>query len=66
VFIDVDPIDRSLRLHSDRQGVVAVAKRIALVIGGVAGIAGACGYLISDEAGYATGQIIGVSGGRYI
>jgi 2-hydroxycyclohexanecarboxyl-CoA dehydrogenase len=29
-------------------------------------IAGACAYLCSDEAGYVTGQIIGVNGGRYI
>ena len=27
-------------------------------------IAGACAYLVSDEAGYVTGQIIGVNGGR--
>ena len=29
-------------------------------------IAGACAYLVSDEAGYVTGQILGVNGGRYI
>ena len=27
-------------------------------------IAGACSYLCSDDAGYVTGQIIGVNGGR--
>jgi 2-hydroxycyclohexanecarboxyl-CoA dehydrogenase len=31
-----------------------------------ADIAGACAYLCSDEAGYVTGQIIGVNGGRVI
>ena len=27
-------------------------------------IAAACAFLVSDEAGYVTGQIIGVNGGR--
>jgi 2-hydroxycyclohexanecarboxyl-CoA dehydrogenase len=29
-------------------------------------IAGAAAYLVSDEAGYVTGQVLGVNGGRYI
>jgi 2-hydroxycyclohexanecarboxyl-CoA dehydrogenase len=29
-------------------------------------IAGACAWLVGDEAGYVTGQTIGVNGGRYI
>jgi 2-hydroxycyclohexanecarboxyl-CoA dehydrogenase len=33
-------------------------------IGVVEDIAGACAYLVSDEAGYVTGQVIGVNGGR--
>jgi 2-hydroxycyclohexanecarboxyl-CoA dehydrogenase len=31
-----------------------------------ADIAGAAAWLVSDEAGYVTGQVIGVNGGRYI
>jgi len=31
-----------------------------------ADIAGACAWLVSDEAGYVTGQTIAVNGGRYI
>jgi len=27
-------------------------------------IAAACAFLVSDEAGYITGQILGVNGGR--
>ena len=29
-------------------------------------IAGACAWLVSEESGYVTGQVIGVNGGRYI
>jgi len=29
-------------------------------------IAAACGFLCSDQAGYITGQLIGVNGGMYI
>ena len=29
-------------------------------------IAAACSFLCSDEAGYITGQVIGVNGGMYI
>jgi 2-hydroxycyclohexanecarboxyl-CoA dehydrogenase len=49
--INVDPITKS--------GPIRRA-------GEPADIAGACAYLCSEEAGYVTGQIIGVNGGRVI
>lgn len=45
----------------------ALAERLPVRrIGEPEDIAAACGYLCSDDAGYVTGQIIGVNGGRVI
>jgi NAD(P)-dependent dehydrogenase (short-subunit alcohol dehydrogenase family) len=29
-------------------------------------VAAACAYFVSDEAGYVTGQVLGVNGGAYM
>jgi NAD(P)-dependent dehydrogenase (short-subunit alcohol dehydrogenase family) len=38
--------------------------RTAIISGGASGIASACAFLVREDAGYLTGQIIGVNGGR--
>jgi NAD(P)-dependent dehydrogenase (short-subunit alcohol dehydrogenase family) len=50
--------------------------RTAIITGGASGIglaiarlndiAAACAFLVSDAAGYITGQVIGVNGGRTV
>ncbi|MBU9763625.1 SDR family oxidoreductase [Mycobacterium sp. TNTM28] len=57
-----------MRASADRGhlgDVEALAARLPVRrIGEPEDIAGACSYLCSDDAGYVTGQIIGVNGGR--
>jgi len=43
---------------------VQIAKTPVRRIGKPEDIAAACAFLISEEAGYITGQILGVNGGR--
>ena len=56
-----------LRAAAD-DGSVSIERSIATTPVGRPGrpedIAAACAYLVSDEAGYVTGQILGVNGGR--
>ena len=49
------------RRHAGRRRVAHLPVRR---VGVPEDIAAACAYLVSDEAGYVTGQIIGVNGGR--
>ena len=63
-------IDTRMLRESERRGmfggsVQAVAERIPVRrIGTGEDIAAACSFLVSDDAGYVTGQVIGVNGGR--
>ena len=56
-----------LRSAEDR-GFTNVEKTIAMTpvrrMGRPEDIAAACAFLVSEEAGYITGQILGVNGGR--
>jgi len=53
--------------HGDVPPVETMAKMVPLGRAGTPDdIASACSYLCSEEAGYITGQIIGVNGGMYI
>jgi len=53
--------------HGDVPPVEVMAKMVPLGRAGTPeDIASACSYLCSEEAGYITGQIIGVNGGMYI
>jgi len=61
-------IDTPMLRKSEERGYVAVQKNIESTpvrrIGRPEDIAAACAFLISEEAGYITGQILGVNGGR--
>jgi NAD(P)-dependent dehydrogenase (short-subunit alcohol dehydrogenase family) len=61
-------IDTPMLRKSEARGYLAVDKNIESTpvrrIGRPEDIAAACAFLISDEAGYITGQILGVNGGR--
>ena len=61
-------IDTPMLRKSEARGYVVVEKNIEATpvrrIGRPEDIAAACAFLISEEAGYITGQILGVNGGR--
>jgi 2-hydroxycyclohexanecarboxyl-CoA dehydrogenase len=61
-------IDTPMLRKSEERGYVVVQKNIEATpvrrIGRPEDIAAACAFLVSDEAGYITGQILGVNGGR--
>lgn len=61
-------IDTPMLRKSEERGYVVVQQNIDSTpvrrIGRPEDIAAACAFLISEEAGYITGQILGVNGGR--
>jgi NAD(P)-dependent dehydrogenase (short-subunit alcohol dehydrogenase family) len=61
-------IDTPMLRKSEARGYLVVEKNIEATpvrrIGMPEDIAAACAFLISEEAGYITGQILGVNGGR--
>jgi 2-hydroxycyclohexanecarboxyl-CoA dehydrogenase len=61
-------IDTPMLRKSEARGYLVVEENIEATpvrrIGRPEDIAAACAFLISDEAGYITGQILGVNGGR--
>jgi len=65
-FIDT-PMVRRAEAHGALPDVAAVAARTPVRRAGTPDdIAAACAFLCSDEAGYITGQLIGVNGGWYL
>jgi NAD(P)-dependent dehydrogenase (short-subunit alcohol dehydrogenase family) len=65
-FIDT-PMARRAEARGDLPSIDAVAKRTPVRRAGTPDdIAAACAFLCSDEAGYITGQLIGVNGGWYL
>ncbi|MFE5476201.1 3-oxoacyl-ACP reductase FabG [Nocardia sp. NPDC056541] len=61
-------IDTPMLRHTVDKGFIDVEAQIARTpvgrIGTPADVAATCAFLVSEEAGYLTGQIIGVNGGR--
>ena len=61
-------IDTPMLRSAEERGFTNVEKTIAMTpvrrMGRPEDIAAACAFLVSDEAGYITGQILGVNGGR--
>ena len=61
-------IDTPMLRSAEERGVMDVEKATAMTpvrrMGRPEDIAAACAFLISEEAGYITGQILGVNGGR--
>jgi 2-hydroxycyclohexanecarboxyl-CoA dehydrogenase len=65
-FIDT-PMARRAEARGDLPSIDAVAQRTPVRRAGTPDdIAAACAFLCSDEAGYITGQLLGVNGGWYI
>jgi NAD(P)-dependent dehydrogenase (short-subunit alcohol dehydrogenase family) len=65
-FIDT-PMVRRAETKGDLPSVDAVAARTPVRRPGTPeDIAAACAFLVSDDAGYITGQLIGVNGGWYL
>src|SRR4029453_18885675 len=64
-FIDT-PMLRRAEARKLLGGTVedAIAKTPVRRVGRPEDIAAACAFLLSEEAGYSTGQILGVNGGR--
>src|SRR4029078_8833001 len=61
-------IDTPMLRKSEERGYLVAEKNIEATpvprLGRPEDIAAACAFLISEEAGYITGQILGVNGGR--
>jgi len=65
-FIDT-PMARRAEAKGDIPSIDAIAARTPVRRAGTPDdIAAACAFLCSDEAGYITGQVIGVNGGWYL
>jgi 2-hydroxycyclohexanecarboxyl-CoA dehydrogenase len=65
-FIDT-PMARRAEARGDLPSIDAVAQRTPVRRAGTPDdIAAACAFLCSDEAGYITGQLVGVNGGWYL
>ncbi|WP_020106792.1 SDR family NAD(P)-dependent oxidoreductase [Nocardia sp. 348MFTsu5.1] len=61
-------IDTPMMRDHESQGLISVTDQIARTpvgrVGTAEDIAAACSFLVSDEASYITGQVLGVNGGR--
>jgi 2-hydroxycyclohexanecarboxyl-CoA dehydrogenase len=65
-LVDTPMVDEA-QARGDFPGVAVVGPMVPVGRAGTPeDIAAACAYLCSDEAGYVTGQVIGVNGGMYI
>ncbi len=61
------PMARNAEAAGDVPSVDTMGKMVPLGRAGTPGdIAAACSFLCSEQAGYITGQVIGVNGGMYI
>ncbi len=66
-LIDTPMLRRSEREGKLGPGMHAIAERLPVQRPGTPDdIAGACAYLASEDAGFVTGQVLGVNGGRHM